>query len=296
LTPLDRPAWKTTASWSAAIFLAAVFAASGIWKITDAQSAAIRMTQVQVPQALSLAAALLVGISETVAGVLIFVPRFRRWGALLAFALLLLFMAYVGFRYNALAGADCSCFPWVKRIVGPGFFVGDALMATLAVIAGAWSRPPSGFRSAMVVLGAVIVYALISYGASAARLITPRAPASVAVAGQPYSLQQGRIFVFFFHPACMHCYQSAQLLAQARWHGVRVLAVPVENPQYAPQFLAETGLSAVLTSDFQKLKDALGYSGYPSGVALENGRERGRLLKFEDGEPLTSLRKLGFVD
>jgi uncharacterized membrane protein YphA (DoxX/SURF4 family) len=296
LTPLDRPAWKSTLSWAAAIFLTLIFMASGIWKITDAQGAAVRMTQAQVPQSLSLAAALLFGIAETVAGVLIFVPRFRRWGALLGSALLVAFMLYVGVRYSALQGADCSCFPWVKRVVGPGFFIGDGLMLALAVVAGIWSRPPSGFRSAAVVMGAVVVFALVSYGVAAARVTGTRAPATVTVSGQPYSLERGKIFVFFFHPECMHCFEAAKRMAQAHWAGATVLAVPVEQPQFAPGFLAATGLTGVITTDFQKLKTVFGYTGYPSGVALENGREKARVLKFDGDEPVATLKNLGFID
>ena len=83
LPPLDLPGWKAAVNWSAAILLAIVFLVSGLYKITDAQGWAIRLTQLRFPEPLSLAAALAVGITETVAGVLVLVPRFRRWGAIL---------------------------------------------------------------------------------------------------------------------------------------------------------------------------------------------------------------------
>ena len=63
---------------------------------------------------------------------MILVPRLRRWGALVLGALLVAFMGYFAIHYNALRGADCSCFPWLKRVVGPGFFVGDAVMLLLS--------------------------------------------------------------------------------------------------------------------------------------------------------------------
>jgi uncharacterized membrane protein YphA (DoxX/SURF4 family) len=295
LIPLERPGWKTTLSWGSAILLGLLFLVSGIWKITDPQAAAVRLAQAKVPESLSLAAALLFGIAETVSGVLVLVPRFRRWGAAAAALLLIAFMAYVAVEYNALRGADCSCFPWVKRAVGPAFFVGDGLMLLLAVVAGLWSRPSRNFRSAVLVLGAVVVFALVSYGVGEARQTGITAPATITVGGQPYSLARGKVFVFFFDPACMHCFEAAKRMAQLHWGDTRVVAVPVEQPQYAPQFLSDTGLTAVISTDFEKLKQVFQYSSYPFGVAVENGHETAPLTKFDDDEPVATLRRLGFA-
>ena len=293
--PLERPGWKTTLSWGSAILLALLFLASGIWKITDPQGAAVRMAQAKVPESLSLVAALLFGIAETVSGVLVLVPRFRRWGAAAAALLLMAFMAYVAVEYNALRGADCSCFPWVKRAVGPAFFIGDGLMLLLAVVAGLWSRPARNFRSAVLVLGAVVVFALVSYGVAEVRQTGITAPATITVGGQPYSLARGKVFVFFFDPQCMHCFDAAKRMAQLHWGDTRVVAVPVEQPQYAPQFLSDTGLTAVISTDFEKLKQVFQYSSYPFAVAVENGRETAPLTKFDDDEPVATLRRLGFA-
>ena len=296
LAALEMPGWKTAFSWVAAFLLSCLFLISGVWKITDAQGAAVRMVQAHVPQALSLPVAVGFGIAETVAGVLILVPRFRRWGSVLSSALLLAFVAYFALNYGALHGADCSCFPWVKRVVGPAFFVGDGLMLLLAVLAGVWSRPPESLRSAVVVLGAVLVFALVSSGVEMARETGVRAPATITVDGQPYSLQSGRILVFFFHPQCFHCLEAAKRMAQFHWRDARVVAVPVDQAQYGAEFLSETGLKAALSEDFEPLKRAFGYKGYPSGIALENGREKAALLKFEDPEPQATLKQLGFVE
>src|SRR5579859_6556175 len=123
---LELPAWKTAVNWMAAILTSLLFIAAGLWKITDPIAAAVRLAQARIPESLSLAAALLLGIAETVAAVLVLVPRFRKWGAWLGAALLVAFMIYIGANYSTLHGAECSCFPWIKRAVGPGFFVGDA--------------------------------------------------------------------------------------------------------------------------------------------------------------------------
>src|SRR5664279_2809539 len=108
LSPLELPGWKTALSWISAFLLACLFLVSGLWKITDAPAAAVRMVQALVPESLSLSAALAFGIAETLAGVLILVPRFRRWGAVLTSLLLLAFLAYFALHYTALRGADCS--------------------------------------------------------------------------------------------------------------------------------------------------------------------------------------------
>src|SRR4051794_36535186 len=140
VTDFDRPGWKTALSWVAAVLIALLFLVSGIWKITDLPRWSVMLHQFKVPENLTLASAFLLGVSEALAGVLILVPRFRRWGAWLSSLLLLVFMVYVGIFYTDLSGKDCSCFPLVKRAVNPMFFVEDGVMLALAVIAGLWAR------------------------------------------------------------------------------------------------------------------------------------------------------------
>jgi uncharacterized membrane protein YphA (DoxX/SURF4 family) len=292
---LDLPGWKTALSWVAAALIALLFLASGLWKITDVQGAAMRMAQAKVPESLSQAAALLFGIAETVGGVLILVPRFRRWGAMITGLLLVAFMIYIGIYYNALRGEECSCFPWLKRAVGPGFFIGDSLMLLLAVCAGIWSKRPGSLRSAVLIFGAVVVFALVSYGVAEVRQTGTKAPDVATVDGQPYSLQHGKILLFFFDPQCMHCFDAAKRMSQLAWGETRIVAIPVELPQYAAQFLHDTGLKAVCTTDFQKLAPIFSYTAYPFGVALENGREKAPLTKFEGDEPAATLKQLGFA-
>ncbi len=292
---LEPAGWKTAIAWVAAIALSVLFLASGLWKITDPQSAAMRMSQALVPESWSLFLAVAFGVVETVSGVFVLVPRFRRWGAMLTGLLLLAFLGWFAIHYAALRGADCSCFPWVKRAVGPGFFIGDGLMLLLAAAAGLWSKPPASPRTAALIFAAVAVFAGVSYGVDMAHQTGTRAPNAITVDGRPYSLQHGRIFLFFFNPECRHCIDAAKSMSQLDWGDTRVVAIPVEEPQYSAQFLQMTGLKANLSSDFAELKQVFGFSGYPSGVALLNGRQKALLTQFEGSEPAAALKRLGFV-
>lgn len=295
MRPLELAGWKTAFAWVAAIALSVLFLASGLWKITDPQSAAMRMSQALAPESWSLFLAVAFGIVETVSGVFVLVPRFRRWGAILTGLLLLAFLGWFAIHYAALRGADCSCFPWIKRVVGPGFFIGDGLMLLLAAAAGLWSKPPASPRTAALIFAAVAVFAGVSYGVDAAHQTGISAPAAITVHGHPYSLQHGRIFLFFFNPECRHCIDAAKSMSQLDWGDTRVVAIPVEEPQYSAQFLQLTGLKAEVSTDFAELKQVFGFSGYPSGVALLNGRQKALLTQFEGSEPAATLKRLGFV-
>lgn len=295
LARLDVPSWKSTLSWVCAILIALVFLLSGLWKITDAPGAAVRMAQARVPQSLSLAAAISFGIAETFAAVLLLVPRFRRWGAWLAGLMLVAFMIFIGMNYNALRGEECSCFPWVKRAVGPGFFIGDAVMLALAAMAGFWAKRAQSLRSAILILGTVTVFALVSYGVAAMRQTGTKAPETVTVNGKPYTLQQGKILIFYFDPECLHCLDAAKRMSKMNWGDTRVVAVPISQPQFAQGFLDDTHLKAVISSDLPQLKKIFPFVSAPAGVALVDGREKAALTQFEDNEPATTLKKLGFV-
>lgn len=287
--------WKTKLSWVSAILLALVFLVSGLWKLTDAPGAAVRMAQARVPQSLSLAGAIGFGIAETFAAVLLLVPRFRRWGAWLGGALLVAFMIFIGINYNALRGAECSCFPWVKRAVGPGFFIGDGIMLALAVLAGLWARRAQSLRTAMLVLGAVTLFAAGSYGVAAMRQTGTKAPDTVTVNGKPYSLQEGKILIFYFDPECLHCLDAAKRMSKLNWGDTRIVAVPINVKQFAQGFLDDTHLNAVISNDLPQLKKIFPYVSAPAGVALVNGREKMALTQFEDPEPTDTLKKIGFI-
>jgi uncharacterized membrane protein YphA (DoxX/SURF4 family) len=295
LRPLEPALWQTYLGGISAVLLALLFLVAGLWKITDPMGTAVKMTQALLPAALSLPIAIAAGITETFAGVLLIVPRFRRWGAWLSGLMLVAFLLYFAVNYNALKGADCSCFPWLKRAVGPGFFIGDGIMLVMAVIGGWFARKSAGTRPAVLILGAVTVFALASYGFNAVRNMGLQAPASVTVNGQTYSLQSGRILVYFFDPQCSHCWQAAEGMAKLNWKETKLLGVPTATPQYAAQFMNETGMKAEITNDLKPMREVFKFGDAPYGVLLENGRQKAAFPNFDKTEPEKTLRELGAI-
>ena len=296
MSSLEPARWKNAACWSAAVVLGVLFLASGIWKITDAPSAAVRMAQAKVPESLSLFTAIAFGIAETFAGVLLFVPRFRRWGAWLSGLMLVAFMVYVGYHYNALRGEDCSCFPWIQRAVGPAFFIGDAVMIGIAVMAGVWARPSESKRSAIVILGAVSVFALVSYGVAATRNTGTLAPATITVGGQPFSMHNGKVLVYFFDPECLHCDHAAREMSTFNWGDTKVIGVATAQPQFAQEFMTSSGLRGGISPDVELLRKTFPFVDAPAAVAIDNGRQQALLTRFEGDEPEKTLRQLGFIE
>jgi uncharacterized membrane protein YphA (DoxX/SURF4 family) len=275
--------------------IAILFVVAGVWKITDPFAAAARLAQAQVPGSLSLPAAVLLGISEMFAGVLIAVPRFRRWGAWLTAAMLVVFMIYIAAFYNVLRGEECNCFPWVKRAVGPGFFIADGVMLLLAVVAGWWARRSTSLRSAALVLLAVAVFAGVSFGLNATRRASIQAPPSINVDGKTFQLDRGRVFLFFFNPECTHCDQVARQMAGWSWKDVRLVGVVTELPQFAEEFMQDTGLRAPVSFDIDRLRRTFAFTSTPYGVALDDGRQLAAFVYFDEQEPRRTLERLGYI-
>jgi uncharacterized membrane protein YphA (DoxX/SURF4 family) len=292
----DLPAWKKTISGVAALLLAILFFASGAWKLTDPFQWAQALTEFKVPSAFALPFTLVLGVGETLSAVFVLVPRFRRWGSWLIALMLVAFMLYVGVNYGALAGKDCSCFPIVKRTIGPGFFVGDAVMLLMAAITGWWARPSENIRAALVILGTVLVFAGVSFGVNATRQTGLKAPESVTVDGQPYSLQRGDIFLFFYDPECMHCDAAARRMAKLNWKNTKVIAIPTHDFQFAAAFLHDTGLVAGTSLDLKLLRATFQFVDPPFGVALHSGHQKAVVASFDDSEPAATLRRIGFVE
>jgi len=294
---LELPPWKSVVNHLAALAVAVLFIVGGVWKAVDPFVWSRMVEQLLVPPQFSIPLTLALSVGETFAGALILVPRFRRWGAWLASGLLIVFMIYIGINYHALLGRDCSCFPWVKRAIGPMFFVEDAAMLAAALIAGWWTHPSMSKRSAAVVLGVVAVFAGMSYGAAVTHQTGTKAPDSITVDGKPYSLQHGRIFLFFYDPNCSHCDAAARGMAKLHWKSdVTLIGIPTVMPRFAAAFIHDTGMNMLTSLDVEPLKAVFPFGDPPYGVALENGREKGPVSHFDDAEPADTLRKLGLID
>jgi hypothetical protein len=163
------------------------------------------------------------------------------------------------------------------------------------VLAGLGSRRPEGKRAVVLIAAAVTVFAGVSYGVVAARETGTRAPESILVDGRPYSLEHGKIFLFYFDPACMHCFESAQRMSKMHWGDTQVVGVPISQVQFATQFMQDTGFHMAITTDRDKLKAVFPYAGVPAGVAIENGRQKAALVKFDGEEPAATLKQLGLI-
>ncbi len=280
------------------MLVAIIFLAAGLWKITDLYGAAARLAQARVPEWLSVFTAATLGILETFTGIAVLVPRWRRIGGALATCLLAAFMIFIGIHYTELRGAECNCFPWIKRAVGPGFFIGDAIMMGLAILAAALSRPLTSLRGAAVLLAGVCVFCGLSFAANPILRGGARAPDWItAENGQRIPLQSGKIFIFFFNPQCLHCRDAGLKLAALPWADTKLIAVPTENPRFADWFMGKAGLKGIsaVSDDLDVLKKTFPFDTPPAGVILEDGREKAMLLQFEGDEPAKTLRHYGLV-
>jgi uncharacterized membrane protein YphA (DoxX/SURF4 family) len=298
--PLEMPAWKTALSWAGALITALLFLSAGLWKMSDPFGWSRMLEQLLMPYRFSMPSTVALAIGETAAGVLVLIPRFRRWGSLLASLLLVAFMIYIGYNYSALIGRDCSCFPWVKRAVGPAFFAEDAGMLLAAILAGWFAKPAESWKRAAAITAVIALCAGGSYAFALSRQTGTKAPDSITVDGKPYSLQHGSIFLFFYDPNCSHCDAAARGMAKLHWRSdVRIIGIPTSMPQFAASFIHDTGLKMQTSLDLEILKKIFPFGDPPYGVALENGRETGPVSHFDENggtEPADTLRKLGLIE
>jgi uncharacterized membrane protein YphA (DoxX/SURF4 family) len=277
--------------------LGALFVVSGVWKMSDLSAAAERMIQTLVPVALSAPLAFAVAVCEMATGVLLFVPRYRRWGAWGAGLLLVAFMIYIGIRYDRLLGEDCNCFPWVRRVVGPAFFAGDATMLGLAAIAAWRSARPRDWRGAAAIVCAAGLLGAAAYAGESIRSADAEVPASASIDDPSLTLRDGRILLYFFDPECTHCYTVARAMSRRDWGATHIVVVPTRESQFAAAFLTDTGLRAAVSRDAGALRRVFAFSEPPYAVALERGRAVARFNsgQMEDDSWYAGLEALGYL-
>ncbi len=281
----------------AAIILGIIFLVSGGWKVLSPFKTGELLEQAQVPAGLGSLGAAALGTLELLAALLLFTPRFRRLGGLLGSALMIFFICWIGYYYHVLVGHECSCFPIIKRSVGPGFFVSDAIMLLFGLAAVAWSRRVANYRMPAVILLGLVVFAAASFWVDAAERNSAQVPVPVVVDGKPQDLTNGKVFLFFYDPSCMHCDAAAKFMSKLNWDSTRVIAIPTINPQWAASFLHDTHLKASTSLELNKLKKAFPFVDPPFGVALEDGRVKETFSQAQFNVPLPEpdLKKLGFV-
>ena len=301
------PAWKTVASHVAAAFVAILFIGAGLYKAIDPFHWSRLLEELLFPPAYSLPFTVLLSVGEIFGGVMIAIPRYRRIGAAITSLMLLGFMGYIGIHYSQLIGKDCSCFPWVKRTVGPGFFAGDMAFFVAAVVAGIWAKPALPYmRVKLGPVFAVLALAVASagggYAYAASQQTGAKAPESILVDGKPISLQHGRFFVFFFDPECSHCNDAGRHMGTYHWKSdVTFVGVPTRMARFGPGFMQDNKLNGLVTDDLAKLKAAFPLPGDPPyGVEIENGRQVGAVQHYDDedtgAEPHATLKQLGLID
>ena len=289
--------WKRTTAMVCAILLGIIFVVSGGWKVLSPFQTGEVLEQAQVPAGLGVLGAVVLGTVELFAAFLLFTPRFRRWGGALGSLLLIFFIGWIAYYYPVLVGRDCSCFPIIKRAVGPNFFVSDGIMLLLGLAAWAWSPAVKSAKVAGIVLAALAVVAGASFAINTAGRSHVQVPVPLTVDGKPTDLTHGKVFLFFYDPSCMHCDAASKFMSTLNWGDTKVVAIPTVNPQWAASFLHDTKLKASTSLDLEKLRKAFPFVDPPFGVALVDGQAKETFGQAQFNAPLPApdLKKLGFI-
>ena len=133
-------------------------------------------------------------------------------------------------------GHECSCFPIIKRAVGPNFFISDAVMLLFGLVAAAWAPAVRQLRIPAVTLAALAVLAGASLGVGAVQRRNVEMPYPVAVEGKPTDLRTGKVFLFFYDPMCSHCDAASKFMSTLTWKDTRIVAIPTERPSVRQRF------------------------------------------------------------
>ena len=294
---LNIHSWKYSIGRWAAVAMAILWLVAGIWKLIDLSDFQLKMTQFLVPSAWSLPATFALAVAETFTGILLLRLQWRRLGGYLSTALLIVFMVYVGVNYEALRGADCSCFPWVERAVGPGFFIGDGIMLAISVLAIVFAPRPTQFRMAALLLIGVILAGVVSiawdkWGASPEFDV----PTTIQGNSENINLHNGRVFIYFFNPTCLHCLDAGIAMANFTWKATFV-GVPTQDFEFATGFIDDTGLQNVyLSPNLDLLREKFPFEDVPYGIAIYDGQVIGQMRFFEEPGLNKQLRQLGLVE
>jgi hypothetical protein len=167
----------------------------------------------------------------------------------------------------------------------------------LGLVAAAWSPRPKSLRIPAIAFATLLVFAGASFGIHANTRSHAQIPTPIVVDGQPQNLADGKVFLFFYDPSCMHCDAAAKFMSKLDWTGTRVVAIPTINPQWAASFLHDTHLKAATSLELEKLKKAFPFVDPPFGVALEDGHVKQTFgqAQFTPPAPESQLKALGLI-
>jgi uncharacterized membrane protein YphA (DoxX/SURF4 family) len=290
-------AWKRMVAMVSAILLGLVFVVSGGAKVLLPFQAGEVLEQSKVPSGLGVLGAATLGTLELFAAFLLFVPRFRRWGGLLGSVLMIFFICWVGYYYRELVGKECNCFPIIKRTVGPGFFISDAVFLLWGLLAFTWSPRVRSLRGPAVAFVALVVLGGASFGLHAAVRMKAQVPTPIVVDGKPRDLTHGRVFLYFYDPECSHCIAAARFMSKLNWGDTKIVGIPTHDPQFAKDFMDDTHFHVETSLETEKLRKAFTFVDPPFGVALVDGQVKATFAqaRFNEPSPEPDLKRLGFV-
>jgi hypothetical protein len=161
-----------------------------------------------------------------------------------------------------------------------------------------WSAKVVSAKLPATMLASLAVLAGVSYGLNARSHTTVDVPTPITVDGKPFNPAEGKVFIFFYDPQCMHCDAASKFMAKLNWGDTKIVAIPTVNPQWAGSFLSDTGFKQAGTClETERLRKAFKFIDPPYGVALVDGQVKGTFTQAQFNEPLPQpdLQKLGFV-
>lgn len=300
----EKPSWQLKLGMVCAYLMALLWIVAGAWKLSDLGAWSLKMTQALVPVDYALPLGLAVAVGEVILAILLVVPAWRKLGGYASSALLVAFMAYFAINYTELRGADCSCFPWLERAVGPQFFITDGIMLLLSLGAAWYSKPFSGLKGAALAVAAACVWGAVSLAMELGRVPPNKnVPATIALEEGEHNLHRGRTVLYFFDPLCMHCFEVAEHMATLDWQA-DIVGVPIQLADMAPGFYADTKLSekdvhvtrAFTEDEVEAFREAFDFQDVPFAVALDDGQIRGTFQHFEADRFDAPLRQSGFIE
>ncbi|MGH2531769.1 MAG: redoxin domain-containing protein [Thermomicrobiales bacterium] len=155
----------------ARLVLAAVFVVAGVAKLADLSGSKKALEGFGLPARLAMPGSILLPLVEIVVGVLLLPRDTARWAAIGALALLLVFVAAIGYNLARGRTPDCHCFGQLhSEPAGWSTLLRNGVLAAVAglLIAGGWGDPgPStvawigDLSTSERVLGAVAALALV---------------------------------------------------------------------------------------------------------------------------------------